>query len=173
MRCPWRECMLMEIVEAISGLHLDTYSVQSCTNDGVLALSLKSKLRGGSAVSAGMIKQTLQKDEVNAISKTKVSMNYDVSGEKIRFCTTRKHFRVDNGHLINHPRGIECVKNSVPGAKVWIQPMVSHLMECICGICESSAGEVELYEVGEEGAIEMGFGGWDGERRRRRIWGTG
>ncbi|KAL5981491.1 endoglucanase 3 [Asimina triloba] len=61
MRCPWRECMLMEIVEAISGLHLDAYSVQSCTNDGVLALSLKSKLRGGSAVSAGMIKQTLQK----------------------------------------------------------------------------------------------------------------
>ncbi|XP_058082223.1 transcription factor GLABRA 3-like isoform X2 [Magnolia sinica] len=61
MRCPWRECLLIEIVDAISGLHLDAHSVQSSTIDGVLTLALKSKFRGGAVASAGMIKQTLQR----------------------------------------------------------------------------------------------------------------
>lgn len=45
MKCPWRECLLMEIVEAISSLHLDANMVQSCTRDGTLTLTLKSKVK--------------------------------------------------------------------------------------------------------------------------------
>nr|QTO65822.1 GLABRA3-like protein [Aristolochia lindneri] len=61
LRCPWRDCLLLEIVDAISTLHLDAYSVQSSTTDGVLALTLKSKFRGAAVASAGMIKQALQR----------------------------------------------------------------------------------------------------------------
>lgn len=45
MKCPWRECLLMEIVEAISTLHLDPNMIQSCTTDGTLTLTLKSKVK--------------------------------------------------------------------------------------------------------------------------------
>nr|QTO65828.1 GLABRA3-like protein [Asarum europaeum] len=61
MKCPWRECLLLEIVDAISNLHLDAHSVQSSTTDGVLFLTLKSKFRGAAVASAGMIKQALQR----------------------------------------------------------------------------------------------------------------
>nr|QTO65820.1 GLABRA3-like protein [Aristolochia deltantha] len=61
LRCPWRECLLLEIVDAVSSLHLDAYSVQSSTTDGVLALTLKSKFRAAAVASAGMIKQALQR----------------------------------------------------------------------------------------------------------------
>ncbi|RWW52089.1 hypothetical protein BHE74_00041512, partial [Ensete ventricosum] len=45
IHCPWRECLLLEIVESISNFHLDPLSVQSSTVDGVLALTVKSKVR--------------------------------------------------------------------------------------------------------------------------------
>lgn len=45
MRCPWRECLLLEIVDAMSTLHLDAHSVQSSTADGILTLKLRSKVR--------------------------------------------------------------------------------------------------------------------------------
>lgn len=45
MLCPWRECLLLEIVDAISNLHLDAHSVQSSTTDGILTLKLRSKVR--------------------------------------------------------------------------------------------------------------------------------
>nr|QSL67656.1 GLABRA 3 [Aristolochia fimbriata] len=61
LRCPWRDCLLLEIVDAISSLHLDAHSVQSSTTDGILALTLKSKFRGAAVASAGMIKQALQR----------------------------------------------------------------------------------------------------------------
>nr|QTO65823.1 GLABRA3-like protein [Aristolochia macrophylla] len=60
LRCPWRDCLLLEIVDAISSLHLDVHTVQSSTTDGILALMLKSKFRGAAVASAGMIKQALQ-----------------------------------------------------------------------------------------------------------------
>ncbi|XP_068640188.1 LOW QUALITY PROTEIN: transcription factor EGL1-like [Aristolochia californica] len=61
LRCPWRDCLLLEIVDAISSLHLDAHSVQSSTTDGILALMLKSKFRGAAVESAWMIKQALQR----------------------------------------------------------------------------------------------------------------
>ncbi|OVA14033.1 Myc-type [Macleaya cordata] len=60
--CPWRECLLLEIMDAISDLHLDAHSVQSSNADGVLTLNLKSKFKGAAGVaSAGMIKQAIQR----------------------------------------------------------------------------------------------------------------
>ncbi|THG21994.1 hypothetical protein TEA_017964 [Camellia sinensis var. sinensis] len=43
IRCPWREFVLLEIVDAISRLHLDSHSVQSTNIDGILSLTIKSK----------------------------------------------------------------------------------------------------------------------------------
>ncbi|KAL0312583.1 UNVERIFIED_CONTAM: Transcription factor GLABRA 3 [Sesamum radiatum] len=43
MRCSWRECVLLEVMEAVSKLHLDTQSVQSSIDDGILSMT-KSKV---------------------------------------------------------------------------------------------------------------------------------
>lgn len=44
MHCPWRECLLLEIVESIGNFHLDPVSMQSSIVDGVLALTIKCKV---------------------------------------------------------------------------------------------------------------------------------
>ena len=44
MRCPYRDYILLDIVDAINNLNLDAYSVQSYNLDGVLSLTLKSKV---------------------------------------------------------------------------------------------------------------------------------
>ncbi|CAA6655591.1 unnamed protein product [Spirodela intermedia] len=54
--CPWRDCLLLEVVDAVSGLHLDAHSVQSSTVDGNLRMTIKSKFRGIMVASPGMIK---------------------------------------------------------------------------------------------------------------------
>ncbi|XP_059444029.1 transcription factor EGL1 [Corylus avellana] len=61
MRCPWREGVLLEIMDAISNLQLDCHSVQSSTVEGTLSLNIKSKFKGSVVASAGMIKQALQR----------------------------------------------------------------------------------------------------------------
>ncbi|GMH22471.1 hypothetical protein Nepgr_024314 [Nepenthes gracilis] len=61
MRCPWREYLLPDIIDAINNLNLDTHTVQSSTLDGNLILTLKSKFRGAAFASAGMIKQALRR----------------------------------------------------------------------------------------------------------------
>nr|XP_009384094.1 PREDICTED: transcription factor EGL1-like [Musa acuminata subsp. malaccensis] len=61
IHCPWRECLLLEIVESISHFHLDPLSVQSSTVDGVLALTVKSKFRSAIVASPGMIKRSLHR----------------------------------------------------------------------------------------------------------------
>ncbi|MQM07771.1 hypothetical protein Taro_040612 [Colocasia esculenta] len=61
LSCPWRDSLLLEIVDAISNLHLDALSVQSSTVDGNLTLTIKSKFRGSVIASPGMIKCTLQR----------------------------------------------------------------------------------------------------------------
>ncbi|KAK9265379.1 hypothetical protein L1049_003529 [Liquidambar formosana] len=61
MRCPWRECLLLEIMDAVSNLHLDSHSVQSSTNDGILFVTIKSKFKGSMAASAGIIRRALQR----------------------------------------------------------------------------------------------------------------
>jgi hypothetical protein len=44
MHCQWRECLLLEIFEAIGNLHLDPVSVQSSISDSVMALTLKAEV---------------------------------------------------------------------------------------------------------------------------------
>lgn len=44
MRCPYKEFILLDIMDAINHLHLDAYSVESSTFDGVFTLTLKSKV---------------------------------------------------------------------------------------------------------------------------------
>lgn len=61
MRCPYREYILLDIMDAINNLYLDAHSVQSSTLDGVLTLSLTSKFRGAAVAPVGMIKQALWK----------------------------------------------------------------------------------------------------------------
>ncbi|KAJ0970185.1 hypothetical protein J5N97_023062 [Dioscorea zingiberensis] len=61
MHCPWRDSLLFDIVEAMNNLHLDCHSVQSNTQDGILALTVKAKIKGSVAVSAGMIRRAVQK----------------------------------------------------------------------------------------------------------------
>uniref|UniRef100_A0A2C9WCF8 BHLH domain-containing protein n=1 Tax=Manihot esculenta TaxID=3983 RepID=A0A2C9WCF8_MANES len=60
MKCPWREGLLLEIIDAASHLHLDSHSVQSSTIDGILYLTIKSKKRL-TAGSARAIKQVLER----------------------------------------------------------------------------------------------------------------
>ncbi|KAF9613935.1 hypothetical protein IFM89_013470 [Coptis chinensis] len=57
---PWRECLLLEIMEAVCNLQLDAYSVHSSTSDGILSLTLKSKFKGAGPVSAGTIKLAIE-----------------------------------------------------------------------------------------------------------------
>lgn len=44
LQCSWRECLLLEIVEALSSLKLDALLLNSSTTNGVLTLSLASKV---------------------------------------------------------------------------------------------------------------------------------
>ena len=44
VNCPWREHLLLDIMEAANDLNLDTHTVQSSTFDGILSLFLKSKV---------------------------------------------------------------------------------------------------------------------------------
>lgn len=44
MRCPYREFILLDIMDAINNLHLDAYSVISTNLDGILTVALKSKV---------------------------------------------------------------------------------------------------------------------------------
>ncbi|XP_039008162.1 transcription factor EGL1-like [Hibiscus syriacus] len=61
IRCPSREFLFLDIMEAINNLHLDAHTVQSRTLDGLVTLTLKSKFRGAAIAPAGMIKQALQR----------------------------------------------------------------------------------------------------------------
>lgn len=44
MKCSWRDGVLLEIINVLSNLHLDCYSVQSSTSNGILSLKIKSKV---------------------------------------------------------------------------------------------------------------------------------
>lgn len=61
IKCPYKEYILLDIMDAINDLHLNSYSVQSSNLDGVFTLTLKSKFRGTAIASVGMIKQALWK----------------------------------------------------------------------------------------------------------------
>ncbi|XP_062074328.1 transcription factor EGL1 [Humulus lupulus] len=61
IRCPWREGVLLEIMDTLSNLQLDSHSVQSSTMDGVISLTIKSMIKGSSSSTAATIKKALQK----------------------------------------------------------------------------------------------------------------
>ncbi|KAF1872548.1 hypothetical protein Lal_00016850 [Lupinus albus] len=61
LKCPSREGRVLKIMEAISSLNLDFNSVQSTEADGILYMTIKSKLNGPAIVSAKKIKQSLQR----------------------------------------------------------------------------------------------------------------
>ncbi|KAK1314119.1 Transcription factor GLABRA 3 [Acorus calamus] len=61
LHCPWRDCLLIEILDTICNLHLDAQNVQSSTADGILSLTLKSKYMGKGLALPGMIKQAIQR----------------------------------------------------------------------------------------------------------------
>ncbi|MBA0709838.1 hypothetical protein Golax_024858 [Gossypium laxum] len=60
-KCPWREGILLEVMDALSILNLDCHSVQSSTTEGILSLTIKSKYKGSSVAKAGPIEQALQR----------------------------------------------------------------------------------------------------------------
>lgn len=46
LRCPWRDGLLLEIMEVLSSHHLDSQAVQSSNSvDGILSLTIKSKVK--------------------------------------------------------------------------------------------------------------------------------
>ncbi|XP_021767015.1 transcription factor MYC1-like [Chenopodium quinoa] len=61
MKCPWRECLLIRIMEVLSNLNLETHSVQSSTLNGILSVFLKSKFQKAAFASEGMIKEALSR----------------------------------------------------------------------------------------------------------------
>ncbi|XWS32185.1 hypothetical protein CRYUN_Cryun23aG0138900 [Craigia yunnanensis] len=61
IRCPAREFLLLDIMDAINNLHLDAHTVQSSTLEGVVIVTLKSKFRGAAIATTRMIKQALQR----------------------------------------------------------------------------------------------------------------
>nr|QPB72533.1 basic helix-loop-helix transcription factor [Clarkia gracilis subsp. sonomensis]QPB72534.1 basic helix-loop-helix transcription factor [Clarkia gracilis subsp. sonomensis] len=61
VKCSWREGLLLEIIEALRNLRLDSHAVQSSIIEGVLFLNMKCKLCGSLISSAGLIRQKLEK----------------------------------------------------------------------------------------------------------------
>ncbi|CAA0812168.1 Transcription factor GLABRA 3 [Striga hermonthica] len=61
MRCPWKDCVLVEIMAAVNKLRMDTQNVQSSNTDGILSLTIKAKCKGLRATSASVIREALQK----------------------------------------------------------------------------------------------------------------
>ncbi|CAH1454648.1 unnamed protein product [Lactuca virosa] len=61
IRCRWRENMMVQVFYAISSLNLESYSVHSSTVDGILTLTIESKLKSCTASTAKMIRQALQR----------------------------------------------------------------------------------------------------------------
>lgn len=44
IKCFWRDGRLLEIMDALSQLHIDSYSVQSSNTEGILSMTIKSKV---------------------------------------------------------------------------------------------------------------------------------
>ncbi|KAL0927196.1 hypothetical protein M5K25_001359 [Dendrobium thyrsiflorum] len=61
LHCPWRDFLLLDIIEAMSNLHLDAHSVRSSTVDCTAAISLRAKFMSTKMASPGMIKRSLQR----------------------------------------------------------------------------------------------------------------
>ncbi|KAG0484428.1 hypothetical protein HPP92_008507 [Vanilla planifolia] len=61
MQCPWRNFLLLDLVEAMSNIQLDVHLVQTSTIDGCLAITMRAKFVNTVIVSPWMIKRALQR----------------------------------------------------------------------------------------------------------------
>ncbi|PWA53552.1 basic helix-loop-helix (bHLH) DNA-binding superfamily protein [Artemisia annua] len=61
IRCKWRENMMVQVFDAMSSLNLESHSVCSSTVDGILTLSIETKLKKFTTSTAKMIRQALQR----------------------------------------------------------------------------------------------------------------
>ncbi|KAM0938849.1 putative transcription factor bHLH family [Dioscorea sansibarensis] len=61
IHCPWRDSLLFDIIEAMNNLDLDSHSLQSNTEDGILAMTAKAKIKDTVSASAGTIRKALHK----------------------------------------------------------------------------------------------------------------
>ncbi|CAH8287632.1 unnamed protein product [Eruca vesicaria subsp. sativa] len=61
VRCSYRDYIVADIMETLSKLHMDAFSVRSHTLDGFLTLNLKAKFRGAAVAPVGMIKRELRR----------------------------------------------------------------------------------------------------------------
>lgn len=61
IRCSWKEHVLLEVMETLSKLRLETSTVQSSTTRGTLSITVNAKCKGVKSPSAEVIKQALQK----------------------------------------------------------------------------------------------------------------
>ncbi|KAG0486216.1 hypothetical protein HPP92_008311 [Vanilla planifolia] len=61
MQCPWRNFLLLDLVEAMSNIQLDVHLVQTSTIDGCLAITMRAKFMNTVIVSPWMIKRALQR----------------------------------------------------------------------------------------------------------------
>ncbi|KAK4260594.1 hypothetical protein QN277_003688 [Acacia crassicarpa] len=61
VKCPWREGIVLNVMEALKSFHVDLRSIQSLEADGILHLTIRSQLRVPTITSAKKIKQALQK----------------------------------------------------------------------------------------------------------------
>lgn len=57
-KCPWREGILLEVMDALSILNLDCHSVQSSTTEGIISLTIKSKVNKTESASDSEHSQT-------------------------------------------------------------------------------------------------------------------
>ncbi|XP_076951841.1 transcription factor EGL1-like [Bidens hawaiensis] len=60
IRCRWRDNMMVQVFDALSSLNLESYSVNSSTIDGILTLTIESKLTS-CTTSTTKIRQALQR----------------------------------------------------------------------------------------------------------------
>ncbi|XP_047338060.1 transcription factor EGL1-like [Impatiens glandulifera] len=61
IRCLWRESLLLDIMDAMGRICLDSHSVQSNNVDGFLDITIKSKFKGSASGSAGMVTEAVQR----------------------------------------------------------------------------------------------------------------
>ncbi|KAL2516745.1 Transcription factor GLABRA 3 [Abeliophyllum distichum] len=61
IKCPWRESVLIEVMEGISKLQMDSLTVQSFNTDGILSLTVKAQVKGSKVASEGVIRRAIQK----------------------------------------------------------------------------------------------------------------
>ncbi|KAH9325181.1 hypothetical protein KI387_005359 [Taxus chinensis] len=63
IQCPWRDDVLLNLMQILSALHFDTYSIQSSVVDDMFVAALKAKVReslGGKRASIAEVKEAVE-----------------------------------------------------------------------------------------------------------------